>query len=823
MRGFIIGTLATAVTFAIVAYLLPQIDYGDNIPSLIVVALIAGVVNGFIKPIIKLFSLPLTLMTFGLFGLVINAGLLLLIAWVSSLVGITFTVGGFPPDLVDRRDRRRGDRWHRHLDRRGPRRHGGPGLTLSAPTSGGTPGAPPRRFGTPVFVTDLATLAAACADTTAAFPDPIVRQYSVKANDVPAVIARRRPSAASGRMSCRAGSGRWRAEPASRTSASRSRAIGKTPADLRAAARAARDGEPLRWIALESPEEAEALADGGDPRRCAAHRRPVPAQPRCRARDADRPRRRSRGNEVRDDRDGDRDGDRGRWRPRRPAPARAASTSMSGRSSVRSMRGATPCARRWRWPPSGAARSRRSTRSTSAAASRSVRPTNRHRARNASRASSARCSTAVPERPPPDAPGDRARTRARRPGRLARRPRPPCARPRRTPGDPGRRDDRAHPAGAVRRAPPDRRVDVARPSGRCDARTGRHVPGARRGPDLRIDRLARDARPPAAAARGPRGDRRRRRVRGVARFRVQRAPAAAAGPPRHGRGVWPSAGGVARSPLSADAPLCCGPWSAPSVAGRSRPASLFWPCSAWRCPASPRRAGPPFPDPVDGQAVYDTAELFSTGNARAGRAHHRRDRGPDEGRGRRLHAGSRPRRHHDRGGRGRRRGAHGPMGRRPDRAERRAGHPVRPRHDRCGTGRSSCMPARASRRRTCRTRSARRSTRGRCSRSWPTGTSTTRSLAALARGRQRDVRRVAAGVARGAERPGHRPRAAVPGARGRSRCVRLRRHPVGRARSSGPNRRSMPSRRGPRPRSSSTPSSSTTACRQGRPSPARSR
>ena len=99
MRGFIIGTLATAVTFAIVAFLLPQIDYGDNISGLIVVALIAGVVNGFIKPIIKLFSLPLTLMTFGLFGLVINAGLLLLIAWVSSLVDITFTVGGFPPDL----------------------------------------------------------------------------------------------------------------------------------------------------------------------------------------------------------------------------------------------------------------------------------------------------------------------------------------------------------------------------------------------------------------------------------------------------------------------------------------------------------------------------------------------------------------------------------------------------------------------------------------------------------------------------------------------------------------------------------------------------
>jgi putative membrane protein len=96
MRGFIIGTIATAITFAIVAYLLPQIDYGDNIASLIIVAVIAGVVNGVIKPIIKMFSLPLTMMTFGLFGLVINAALLLLIAWVASLVGITFTVGGFP-------------------------------------------------------------------------------------------------------------------------------------------------------------------------------------------------------------------------------------------------------------------------------------------------------------------------------------------------------------------------------------------------------------------------------------------------------------------------------------------------------------------------------------------------------------------------------------------------------------------------------------------------------------------------------------------------------------------------------------------------------
>ena len=55
--------------------------------------------NGLLKPILKLISLPLNMMTLGLFGLVINAALLLLIAWLSDLIGITFTIGDFPPDF----------------------------------------------------------------------------------------------------------------------------------------------------------------------------------------------------------------------------------------------------------------------------------------------------------------------------------------------------------------------------------------------------------------------------------------------------------------------------------------------------------------------------------------------------------------------------------------------------------------------------------------------------------------------------------------------------------------------------------------------------
>jgi diaminopimelate decarboxylase len=47
-----------------------------------------------------------------------------------------------------------------------------------------------RRFGTPAYVTAVSDLAGAAAELAAAFPDPWLRAFSVKANDVPAVVAR---------------------------------------------------------------------------------------------------------------------------------------------------------------------------------------------------------------------------------------------------------------------------------------------------------------------------------------------------------------------------------------------------------------------------------------------------------------------------------------------------------------------------------------------------------------------------------------------------------------------------------------------------------
>ena len=99
MKGFILGTIATAITFAVVSYVLPAIDYGGDIRGLVIVSIIAGLVNALIKPVVKILSWPINMMTIGLFGLIVNAALLLLIAWLSDLIGVKFTVGGFPPDF----------------------------------------------------------------------------------------------------------------------------------------------------------------------------------------------------------------------------------------------------------------------------------------------------------------------------------------------------------------------------------------------------------------------------------------------------------------------------------------------------------------------------------------------------------------------------------------------------------------------------------------------------------------------------------------------------------------------------------------------------
>ncbi len=67
----------------------------DRIVTLIVIALLFGLVNVFVRPIVAFLSVPLYLLTLGLFFFVVNALMLLLTSWVAGQIDVGFQVRGF--------------------------------------------------------------------------------------------------------------------------------------------------------------------------------------------------------------------------------------------------------------------------------------------------------------------------------------------------------------------------------------------------------------------------------------------------------------------------------------------------------------------------------------------------------------------------------------------------------------------------------------------------------------------------------------------------------------------------------------------------------
>lgn len=99
---FVTWLLSNAVALLVAIWLIPGISLGDpsarwtdKIVPLIVVALVLGIVSFFVKPVVKLLSLPFILLTLGLFLLVINAAMLGLTAWILGFTPIEFHVDGF--------------------------------------------------------------------------------------------------------------------------------------------------------------------------------------------------------------------------------------------------------------------------------------------------------------------------------------------------------------------------------------------------------------------------------------------------------------------------------------------------------------------------------------------------------------------------------------------------------------------------------------------------------------------------------------------------------------------------------------------------------
>ena len=118
-----------------------------------------------------------------------------------------------------------------------------------------------QRYGTPLYLYDVARLRADARAVRAAFPDPWMRLYSLKANGLPEVVSE---IADSGGFSASAVS-RGEVNLALRSGLPAARivleGIGKTDLDLALAADLAARGTPLAWVSLESVEDAAALAE----------------------------------------------------------------------------------------------------------------------------------------------------------------------------------------------------------------------------------------------------------------------------------------------------------------------------------------------------------------------------------------------------------------------------------------------------------------------------------------------------------------------------------------------------------------------------------
>jgi putative membrane protein len=98
--GILIRVVLNAVAVWIATLIVPGVDVetdstGKKVLTLVVVGAILGLINATIKPVVQLLSLPLTILSLGIFALVINGLLFWLVSAISKALGAPFHVDGF--------------------------------------------------------------------------------------------------------------------------------------------------------------------------------------------------------------------------------------------------------------------------------------------------------------------------------------------------------------------------------------------------------------------------------------------------------------------------------------------------------------------------------------------------------------------------------------------------------------------------------------------------------------------------------------------------------------------------------------------------------
>ena len=97
---FVLGVLTSALALGAAAWLFDGIevvraDTGEQLLTLLGVAVVFGIVNAIVAPVVKLLSLPFIILTLGLLLLFINAAMLWLTSEIAQGIGLGFRVDGF--------------------------------------------------------------------------------------------------------------------------------------------------------------------------------------------------------------------------------------------------------------------------------------------------------------------------------------------------------------------------------------------------------------------------------------------------------------------------------------------------------------------------------------------------------------------------------------------------------------------------------------------------------------------------------------------------------------------------------------------------------
>ena len=93
--GLLISLILNALALLITAYIVPGFDV-ENFPAALLAAIVLGVINTFIKPVLLFLTLPLTVITLGLFIFVVNA----IVLRLTTLVVPGFAVDGWMPAIL---------------------------------------------------------------------------------------------------------------------------------------------------------------------------------------------------------------------------------------------------------------------------------------------------------------------------------------------------------------------------------------------------------------------------------------------------------------------------------------------------------------------------------------------------------------------------------------------------------------------------------------------------------------------------------------------------------------------------------------------------